>query len=51
MKIWVTGLNHSTAPVEVRERLAFKAENLPDVLTRSGRFGREGDDGRFQRHV
>jgi len=32
MKLSLTGLNHNTAPVEVRERLAFKAELLPAAL-------------------
>lgn len=32
MKIHVTGLNHRTAPVEVRERLAFDAASLPEAL-------------------
>ncbi len=32
MKLHVTGLNHRTAPVEVRERLAFDAASLPDAL-------------------
>jgi glutamyl-tRNA reductase len=34
MKISVVGLNHATAPVEVRERLAFKSDHLPEVLAR-----------------
>ncbi len=32
MKFTVTGLSHKTAPVEVRERLAFDAAVLPDAL-------------------
>ena len=32
MKLWVTGLNHRTAPVEVRERLAFAEGELPRAL-------------------
>ncbi|MGD0616680.1 MAG: glutamyl-tRNA reductase [Bryobacteraceae bacterium] len=32
MKFSITGLNHTTAPVEVRERLAFDAASLPDAL-------------------
>ncbi len=32
MKLSVTGVNHVTAPVEVRERLAFDAARLPDFL-------------------
>ena len=32
MKLLVTGLNHRTAPVEVRERVAFDAASLPPAL-------------------
>lgn len=32
MDIAVLGLNHRTAPVELRERLAFQEERLPDAL-------------------
>ncbi len=32
MKLHVTGLNHRTAPVEVRERFAFDAASLPNAL-------------------
>lgn len=32
MKLLVTGLNHRTAPVEVRERVAFEAQALPEAL-------------------
>lgn len=32
MKFCITGLNHRTAPVAVREKLAFDAQALPDVL-------------------
>jgi glutamyl-tRNA reductase len=32
MRFSITGLNHTTAPVEVRERLAFDAASLPDAL-------------------
>ncbi len=32
MNILVTGLNHKTAPVEVREKLAFDGEKLPEGL-------------------
>src|SRR3972149_6324799 len=28
------GINHRTAPVEEREKVAFSAEELPDALTR-----------------
>lgn len=33
MKLWVTGLNHRTAPVSVRERLAFGPGDLESALT------------------
>jgi glutamyl-tRNA reductase len=33
MKLHLTGVSHKTAPVEVRERLAFREEALPDALT------------------
>jgi glutamyl-tRNA reductase len=33
MKLWVTGLNHRTAPVSVRERLAFGPADLETALT------------------
>ena len=32
MKLFLTGLNHRTAPVAVRERLAFSETELPDAL-------------------
>ena len=32
MRLLLTGLNHKTAPIEVRERLAFEERNLPDAL-------------------
>ena len=32
MKLLVTGVSHKTAPVEVRERLAFREEALPTAL-------------------
>jgi glutamyl-tRNA reductase len=31
MRFLVTGLNHTTAPIELRERLAFAKETLPDA--------------------
>lgn len=34
MKLLVTGLSHHTAPVEVRERLAFEEKTLPLALDR-----------------
>lgn len=33
MKLLITGVSHKTAPVEVRERLAFREETLPHVLS------------------
>jgi glutamyl-tRNA reductase len=32
MTLWVLGLNHQTAPVEMRERLAFDPASLPGAL-------------------
>jgi glutamyl-tRNA reductase len=32
MKLLITGVSHKTAPVEVRERLAFREETLPGML-------------------
>src|SRR5690348_4239176 len=32
MKLLLTGVNHRTAPVEVRERLAFEEKSLPEAL-------------------
>jgi len=32
MKLLITGVSHKTAPVEVRERLAFREESLPAAL-------------------
>ncbi len=32
MKLWVTGLNHRTAPVSIRERLAFGPDDLGHAL-------------------
>ncbi len=34
MPLLAIGLNHKTAPVHIRERMAFSAEDLPDVLQR-----------------
>jgi glutamyl-tRNA reductase len=34
MKLVVTGVNHKTAPVEVRERLAVPETSIPDALDR-----------------
>lgn len=35
VELWVFGLNHKTAPVELRERLAFPDEDVADVLKRA----------------
>jgi glutamyl-tRNA reductase len=35
LELWVFGLNHRTAPVELREKLAFPEENVADVLQRA----------------
>jgi glutamyl-tRNA reductase len=32
MKLLITGVSHKTAPVEIRERLAFREEALPHIL-------------------
>jgi glutamyl-tRNA reductase len=34
MKLVITGLSHHTAPVEVREKLAFEEKSLPGALDR-----------------
>jgi len=35
VELWVFGLNHRTAPVELRERLAFPEQDVADVLRRA----------------
>ena len=35
VELWVFGLNHRTAPVELRERLAFPDQDVADVLRRA----------------
>lgn len=32
MRLAVAGINHRTAPLQVRERLAFRAQDIPDAL-------------------
>jgi glutamyl-tRNA reductase len=34
MKLLLAGLNHKTAPVEVRERIAFEEKSIPEALDR-----------------
>jgi glutamyl-tRNA reductase len=34
MRLALAGINHRTAPVEVRERIAFRTEDLPQALQR-----------------
>ncbi|MCX8213442.1 MAG: glutamyl-tRNA reductase [SAR202 cluster bacterium] len=34
MQIFVTGLNHNTAPIAIRERASFTREQLPEALSR-----------------
>ena len=36
MKLLITGVSHKTAPVEVRECLAFREEALPAALEFEG---------------
>jgi len=38
MKLWITGLNHRTAPVAVRERIAFSEAALPAALHQLKQF-------------
>jgi len=33
MTILAFGVNHTTAPVELRERVSFSSESMPDALT------------------
>jgi glutamyl-tRNA reductase len=32
MKLALAGINHRTAPVEVREKLAFRSNDIPAAL-------------------
>ena len=34
LEVWVVGINHETAPIELREKLAFPSEKLGDLATR-----------------
>lgn len=42
MHILLTGLNHTTAPLEVREGVAFSKEQLPEALSLLSKLVREG---------
>ena len=42
MDFLVVGLNHRTAPVEVRERLSLNREELPDALREMNSQGAPG---------
>ncbi len=42
MEFLVVGLNHRTAPLEVREKLSLSAGRLPDALTAMSRCGMPG---------
>lgn len=42
MQLLLVGLNHKTAPVEVREKLAFDGDRLREALAHLGRYASEG---------
>ena len=42
MEFLVVGLNHRTAPVEVRERLSLNKEQLPEALNAMNGYGVAG---------
>ena len=42
MTLWVLGLNHQTAPLDVRERVVFGAEQLTQAKYRAGAVTRLG---------
>ena len=42
MSIVVIGVNHKTAPVSIREKIAFSAEKLPEALTQTNDISSEG---------
>ena len=45
MRFQLIGVNHNSAPVEVRERLAIPESRLPEACKRSGATrDRRGDD-------
>ena len=39
LEFLVVGLNHRTAPVEIRERLSLNKDQLPDALSSMNRYG------------
>ena len=51
--IFTLGINHHSAPLAIRERVAFGADKLPQALadlTRAGRFPEVGDPVDLQPH-
>ena len=42
MSLLVLGLNHNTAPLELRERLTVDKEQLKDALAQLARFASQG---------
>ncbi|MEK7874147.1 MAG: glutamyl-tRNA reductase, partial [Chloroflexota bacterium] len=42
MKLVVVGINHKSAPVDIRERLAVPADSLKDALVYLSRYVRAG---------
>jgi len=42
MHIYVTGVNHSSAPIEIRERLAVSGDHLPEALGLLANFIKQG---------
>ena len=39
LEFLVVGLNHRTAPVEIRERLSLNKDQLPNALSSMNRYG------------
>jgi glutamyl-tRNA reductase len=37
MSLFALGINHSTAPLEIREKVAFAPEKMVDALQQAGR--------------
>ena len=42
MEFLVVGLNHRTAPLEVREKITLNSEQLPSALTTMAAYGMPG---------